>query len=466
MDQQVVLVIGTEEIIINREWIPRWRLLTDIVSEPDMLVDGRIVWTATGIEEVRWWVTINKLIDYNESRNGSIKAIVESIFSMATIPLISQQLDDAIASVYGVTYTPRLPPQLVQLSQCWNTVRYMNPTTDLYLLFCHIDQKLELEDRRILYDALGRFVRESGVRPSYAQICYSGIHNNMRLWKDCVYEFYEDDKCKESSFSSFIQKAIIDSDLNVLTGIMHTAYQLTIGPEVGVELPWYHIRWNDVVAFGHAKLPVDKEKGYSFDHSNAFVDWLMNDECIILHFLNGSGLVDLTKDGPYQPRLSATVVDMRTTVPIDNFSGLLEIIVKNMARSHVELYRVLIDRLEGLTEKTYNMRLAAHYVDNRPIAYVLNVLLRTCWDMPSDSSTCELYKDFCYRMLYGYNYPLIVTRIADTLGTSFLQAFVNIITHNMAERKTYKNLLSFSKIAQQEIDRRGALTGFQQWPKV
>lgn len=206
---------------IALSWLDRWDLPRNLHEELGSL---NITWIYTSTRELSDWIRLNKMMDEKDM----------------TSPIL--------------------------ISQVWSVIRLMDPSSDEFLLYTHINRTLPDSLRAELYRRLGSFIRSLGVRPPYASggFCYTSIHNNLNLYRDLAYGVVDPRpySCPEgvfvyerSRYNSAMTQSLSNPDLNTVTGIVHTAWQEHVasgGSPLVNEIPWDLIRWNDVVRMAPA----------------------------------------------------------------------------------------------------------------------------------------------------------------------------------------------------------------------
>src|SRR5437899_2939648 len=189
----ITLTVDKKKVKIFSDWIPRWQFLVDWTEEWG---NTDIIWKSTSYNDISVWVEVNKLMDKYPNQD---------------------------AKKY----------KNVLLSDCWKTIQYMNPIGIDYLRFCIIDGRIGVNDRKRLYEQVGRSVRTAGIRYDYSgydNYSEAGLHGNLSLWKDPVYGIIKPYGFDDELYVPFaaiderIQQMILDADLNIVTGIIHTAY--------------------------------------------------------------------------------------------------------------------------------------------------------------------------------------------------------------------------------------------------
>ena len=213
----IILVVDEKKVLVPVAWIPRWTALSDMIEATinTEIVDydkiEPIIWTGSSHDDVQEWVHLNIMMD-DQKRGGCV----------------------------------------YKLSRCWKTVQYMNPSNTDYLNYAHIDYNMNKSDRRMLYEQLGLSIRKAGIRYNYTTKSKEGIHNHLLLYKDPVYGWKGIDKNTRpfSSLPDCVQEMVMDADLNVLTGIMHSAW-VAHNNEKATEILWHCVKWDDIVDFGY-----------------------------------------------------------------------------------------------------------------------------------------------------------------------------------------------------------------------
>lgn len=211
---------GNKKIVdvvkVKNNWIPRWSFLNDLVN--DMAVTT-LEWDRTALAPLLQWVALNERMDNSWSPS----------------PIL----------------------QLPHISPMNEVIDFMNPASGEYLLYCWIDDELLPERRRQLYLDLGIWIRSQGLNHSFTYLqpideLEDGLHYNFHLSRDMAYGLPELDR---RDYPAGLLDSILDSPLNVLTGIVHVAwmwvnslhYKTRAEVKIMKEVPWNVIRWNDVV---------------------------------------------------------------------------------------------------------------------------------------------------------------------------------------------------------------------------
>lgn len=215
------LVVGNDTYHVRPEWIPRWIYLSELAIRGV----NRVEWRESSSTEIQQWIRLNERMDYRED---------------ATI--------DHHAN-------PNTKWTLLPVSSFWRTLQYMEPEAGDYLLSIYIDPDLTIDQRLRYYIDLGYVIRTIGVQYPYAtnSLHVNYIHNNCNLYRDLAYGIRLRGFIPRSLLGPMVMKEVLRSDLNTLTGILHTAwiFQHSVDyiPEVvyGEEIPWELIRWRDMV---------------------------------------------------------------------------------------------------------------------------------------------------------------------------------------------------------------------------
>lgn len=105
----------------------------------------------------------------------------------------------------------------------------MLPATDKYLLYAYIDEGMRPNERSGHYSRLGRYVREMGRKMSYhshTRRDVLGIHYNCYLGGDPMVAEYA------ALIPEEIRATLLaDTDVNILTGVFHSAWRYTTSRE-------------------------------------------------------------------------------------------------------------------------------------------------------------------------------------------------------------------------------------------
>lgn len=203
----------------------------------DEMGTTELLWTNTPESEIEIWMELNKAMDGPETRKGY---------------------------------------KLLPLSLFWNTVVYMNPSSATYLLYCQIDEALQLEQRGSLYNELGAYIRGRGVRPHYLTRTYKqsrGFYYNFHLRDDPCYgvEVHKKNSTvyiELEEMSEAVREKVLALPYGTLTAILQNAYYFYASSthtmqkedEWFDEIPWYLIRWADVVQFYDSSI--DTKRAY------------------------------------------------------------------------------------------------------------------------------------------------------------------------------------------------------------
>lgn len=206
----IKLVSGSKSLTVKREWVDRWHLLSDLL---EVYPGGCPIEWSRDWNELETWMKLNV------------------------------RMDDCVTTLV----TPSSP---LFLSEIWSTVDYLSPVDDRWLLHCYIDSDAPVHIRREMYRRLGRQIRSAGVRYPYANVWPDqmpfGIHYNLRIYNDLAYG------CRYPCTTDSEVSDHDDSAIDILTGILHTAwidsltYQFS-DLQTMVEIPWHLIRWKDIV---------------------------------------------------------------------------------------------------------------------------------------------------------------------------------------------------------------------------
>lgn len=218
------LVVNDGAQSVPQAWVDRWTLLRDYQEDNG----NKMIWDLTSEEELQQWVTLNKYMDEN-------RTIYNHFGGLNVLP--------------SRVYRRRIPA-----SSVLTIVRYMNAIDGEYLLSVDIDEELPFNERKAMYEELGRHIRKNNMNFFYRadQEVY-GSHLNLGLWLDPVI----------SADESEVELALL-FPYNILIGILHTAavqqerqekISGLIEDDRGIVLPvteylsevaWWLIRWNDI----------------------------------------------------------------------------------------------------------------------------------------------------------------------------------------------------------------------------
>ena len=160
--------IGKVVVSVPGRWIERWQFLSDYLEDVGSVVE----WTHTPASEVQAWARLNKTIDeYRPTRLHQESETVQTGPNAYTHKLVSsrqevipeKEMRDASvmkeAYTTYTTYTTNSDPiPAFNLSAAYQTIEFMNPYTEEYLLYVTIDNKLSAPLRSRLYDRLGNFL--------------------------------------------------------------------------------------------------------------------------------------------------------------------------------------------------------------------------------------------------------------------------------------------------------------------
>lgn len=144
----------------------------------------------------------------------------------------------------------------VPLSPVLGLIMFFLPRDSTYLLYVYIDDNVPRTERKELYRLLGREIRSQARRWPYSNYRglvggYSHIHSDCYLHSDLIY--------LEGLPAVIREAALLQEDINVLTGIMHTGWLTSKLNYVDwwtknetaylKEVPWDAIRWDDVLDY-------------------------------------------------------------------------------------------------------------------------------------------------------------------------------------------------------------------------
>lgn len=174
-------------------WASRWSFLSEILSD-ELMVKSNVEWTYTAPDEFASWMRLNEKMDEYSLTKTPISALLH-------------------------------PGRRVPTSSVWNVVDFMRPTNTDWSIYTALDTGIPEENRKVLYERLGRFIRESGQRFPYSR-APTGTLGDFYLFCDPVYPHH----ARHYYFSRLSreqQKTVMElEDLNVLTGILHSSYSL------------------------------------------------------------------------------------------------------------------------------------------------------------------------------------------------------------------------------------------------
>ena len=486
-EEVLKIVVDNREFEVIDEWISRWQLLIDIVE--DMGKKDPIILSSLSLNQVTQWIELNRRISKNPSKY-----------------------------------------HILDLSSCWEVVRFMRPSTTDYLLHCNIDQKLEERDRRLLYEELGLYIRKRGIRMLYAtKTDKKGLHDNLGLADDLAYGISVKKvngysilgELPFSSFDERIQKRILDADLNVITGIMHTTSYVSSSINhknklyTSFELPWYLIPWDDVVKFGycHPRLyhnqkhslysVLDAIVRYSQTNrqANTNVKNVITRVCsniITPNEIHDKGLMDcigeyvryigdfeqsvnkipgmMSSDPTYDDNVVQMVTlsqsnDGRLGVLVDEFSDLLAIYCKrldsfaiNMKKYKVEDGCYAKSRIEFCKKLIHGL-----FLNEPPSLCRMNSKKE---DTTLDNAICHLVRCCWYfgngKVPQTSEYINICNKIVSTLGSRFLTSFVGIIMayiDTVTDGTLEEKMVLFVSQTVDIIDK-STKKNMQQWPVI
>lgn len=219
-DDLKLIIEGKKSVIvrIDAAWIPRWTFLHDLVYEMN---PGMVRWSRTGLDQLISWIELNERMDHCYEEMGYSK------------------------------YRKLLP-----ISSMREVIDFMLPSSNDYLLFCYIDEDLPFSRRQSLYQDLGRLIRSNRLMFSYNRVITPTrfIHHNFYLASDPAYGVVKNGvMIPMSEYPEELRDAVLQSPLNVITGIVHTARSLVLSSHTRTEikilheLPWDAIRWHDVL---------------------------------------------------------------------------------------------------------------------------------------------------------------------------------------------------------------------------
>ena len=478
-DSKLTIVIGKKRIVIPEKWIPRWQMLIDFSSDMGK-VD--IPWKTEEMEEVLVWVSLNKMMNK--------KILVEG--------------------------RPAGTYENIELTQCWNVVQYMNPVDSVYLMYCHISINLPIDTRRVLYEGLGRHIRTGGKRMAYTKEPTNKHlqYNNLNLHEDPAYErkviktgrygYKLDIKLHHPG----VRKKILDADLNVVTGIIHTAYYKTQSKEKEIDrkelchsdiLPSV-INWNDIAYFGYdyPNLSINAYKCiyriladlevYKFTMSSATLtnniselcenryhpvddsykavdkavfDYIQNEfKTFIKSTLTISKFVSVGDRYHYADyRVSLCYKDGIVRVLDDNFPLLLDQMCKYMDK--VENAKQFCLKIEFLFYGLFKTGNPDNKIANVDLMTAIAVLCRATWYVGSRV------------VVESREYGTICDRIVSTLGSRMLASLVKILLfyvddcpEKMEEDRILKSRMVKFAEASFAVLEKVSSTGFQTWPRL
>lgn len=136
-------------------------------------------------------------------------------------------------------------------------VDYFLPTDDKWL--AHITGLDALEDdgeRFSLRERAGRVLRQKKM-PSYPPVLRLELQGNFMLHLDPAYDVPQ---YRSPATEDELAQALDLTELSVLTSVMHDAYNKSVaaGDYVeGMELPWYHVDFRDVVVLKRPNILVE-----------------------------------------------------------------------------------------------------------------------------------------------------------------------------------------------------------------
>lgn len=435
MDRSIVA--GRETYVIPRDWDERWEFLQDLELE------GSMQWTYSSPSSFSAWVAMNLAMDSGESTT------------------------------------------LVELSTVLPIIDFMRPSPLVeksYLLYTHIDRALPQQKRKSYYEQLGKIVRGGSVRYPYAgdsslvreqnnvpDYDYTEsryrLHDNLRLRRDPIYHHQLDEE---------YDTLLNDETYNVLTGIIHSAFQRTRLPSFVPEpedayydeVPWYLIEWQDMSLLRrnfptYLRAMEDTYNRYSGSKLLSTVRFIRS-----TYISDGIGDVVGVFSGDDSVALHGW--DAETRLPIvETVAGSYRVPIPRF-ESFLPLYnKIQRRRGESVASLLWNPPKTQHDI----VWYGNLEEVRTI----SESVTALLVNLLAQS---GDDMVLFSISLADTLGTEYLQAYVELnLTHfehataneRWAEEEynayvRYMSLIeSFCEEGLRLIDERG-LTSFQRWP--
>lgn len=176
----VLLPRDSDPVTIPRSWVDRWDALYNVVED---MGATRIEWPLNTAVELQPWLELNRRMDDS----------------------VDETLD------------------LLPYSSVRGVVDVMIPFSDSWLLHVYIEE--DNRDRSDLYSRIGRYIRENQISYPYTIGTGTGpgLHHDCLLHADPAYGIhYQGDLIDTELYPEEMLEAIIDSPLNLITGIVHT----------------------------------------------------------------------------------------------------------------------------------------------------------------------------------------------------------------------------------------------------